>query len=97
MAHRCPLRGRRADRLAAHEGLNDDHRVAALQADEAWLAGNDLRIAFCVARSHWHRVEQLARSPEVRLVATVGEQTAVADAIKAARQDVQQDAVGQAH
>ena len=39
------LSWRRADRLAAHEGLKDEHRGAAVQAEEARLGVLDLGVA----------------------------------------------------
>ena len=83
--------GWRADRLPAGEGLDDDHRGAAVRADERGLA-TGYRRRRRRRRCGGDDVQQLACLGEMLAAAGVGEQPVVADAVEAAGQDVQQEA-----
>ena len=83
--------GWRADRLPAGEGLDDDHRGAAVRADEGGLAAGHRRRRRR-RRCGGDDVQQLACLGEMLAAAGVGEQAVVADAVEAAGQDVQQEA-----
>lgn len=80
--------------LSACEGLNDDHRGAAVPADErgpqGGVAGERIRL---VRGRFGHRLmQQFANLCDMDLAVGVGEQSIVADAMKAGGQYVQQKA-----
>ena len=80
---------RRSARLPPpFEGLDDDHVPAAAGA---WRAGVDW-FAPMVVRGGRRDGEQLAGEREAGLAGGAGEQAVVADAMEAARQDVEQEA-----
>src|SRR2546423_1690820 len=93
-----------ARRGAALEGLDDDHAAAAARARmREWLrlAGVGAGGAGRVVLGLWNG-EQFAGSGDVVGAGTVGEQSVVADAVEAVRQDVDEKAAdelagGQCH
>ena len=91
---RCPGRdrklGRRAGLIAALEDLDDDHGAAAARA--GWL-GLGLVGRFL---GRWRcDIEQAAGAFEMILAPGAGEQAIVADAVKAAGKDMQQEAANE--
>src|SRR6476619_1880764 len=80
---------RRCARLApAREGLDDDHVPAAARA---WRADIDRALWLIVVR--WRRDgQQRAGEPEAGFARGAGEQAVVADAVEAARQEMEEKA-----
>ncbi len=69
--------------LGAREGLNDEHRGAAVSAHEGRLGAAVIGAAGVSGR-HWRwLMQKLARGGDVTLAVRVGEQAVVADAMKA--------------
>lgn len=83
---------RRTDWLAASEGLQDDHRCAAVRAEEArsrrFGLGNGAR---CL-RSGIGLLQHLANAGQAGGSIAVGQKSVVANAMKATWQDVQKEA-----
>jgi hypothetical protein len=78
-----------ADRLAAHEGLHDDHRVAAVRAEEC----RPRRVQRILARLRLLRLhlQQPAWQGQAGAAAAVGQQPVMADAMEAAGEHMQQE------
>ena len=76
--------------LRAREDLHDDHRRAAVPADEE--RSDTISVASWLGGDLGHDVQQLAHQREVGLRRTVGQQPVVADAMEAAGQHMQQEA-----
>ena len=86
-AGRAALR-RRARLAPALEGLDDDHVPAAAGARRTGVG----RLVRRVVVGRRRDGEQLAGEREAGLAGGAGEQAVVADAVEAARQDVEQEA-----
>ena len=90
--------------LSTREGLDDEHRGAAVSAHEGRSGGAVIGATIAGVRGKGeHRLTQkIASSGDVVLAVGVGEQAVVADAMKAGGQHVQQEAAhelfgGQCH
>ena len=86
--------------LSACEGFDDEHRRAAVPAHEG--GSGAAVISALVARRGGRLMQKLASGGDVVLAVGVGEQSVVADAMKAGGQHVQQEAAhellgGQGH
>jgi len=80
-------RGRGARLIAALEGLDDDHGTAA-----ARTGGAGFGFIGRIVRRWWCDIEQPARAFELILAPCAGEQAIVSDAMKSARQGVEEEA-----
>ncbi len=80
--------------MSPREGLDDEHRRAAVPAYEGGLGAAVIGAAIAgVSGGRWQRLMQkLAGDGDVVLTVGVGEQALVADAVKARGQHVQQEA-----
>jgi hypothetical protein len=80
--------------LCAGEGLDDEHGRAAVPAHEGGPVGSvaGAIIAGICGKLGRRLMQKLSCGGDVSLAVGVGEQSIVADAVKAARQHVQQEA-----
>src|ERR1700733_2599532 len=88
-------RTRRAtDVLSAREGLDDEHRGAAVSAHEGGLGAAVVGAATAtLSGRRWRRLMQkISNGSDIVLAVGVGEPAVVADAMKARGQHVQQEA-----
>jgi len=69
--------------LSACEGLDDEHRGPAVPADKG---GSSAGIAMIRGRLRCRLMQQLANGRDIALAVGVGEQSIMADAMKARRQ-----------
>src|SRR5215472_11372166 len=83
--------GWRADRFAADEGFDDDHRCTTVRADEGGLNG-DTRVRQLWFGCVGEDVQQFTCLGEMLAACGIGDEAIVADAMKAAGQNVQQEA-----
>src|SRR4029450_8632011 len=82
-SRRVRLRRGCANHLPAHKGLDDEHRAAAVPAQEARLGSASAGVGVGSLRVYRRGVvEYLACPHEVRLANSVGEQPVLADAMK---------------
>jgi hypothetical protein len=77
--------------LSPCEGLDDEHRGTAMPADEGGRAGELAGEEFAAVRGNLETrlVQQFARRRDMVLAMGVGQQSVVADAMKAGGQHVQ--------
>lgn len=80
--------------LSAREGLDDEHRRAAVSAHKGGPGAAAIGAAIAgVSGRRWRRLMQkIASSSDIVLAVGVSEQAVVADAMKAGGQHVQQEA-----
>src|SRR4051794_6309035 len=80
------------NRLPACEGLDDEHRRATVPADEDGLSNGCGLIGLLRLSRFGCNEQQLARSRQIVSARGIGEQPIVTDAMKAAGQNMQQEA-----
>ena len=88
----CTLNVRwRTNGLSAHKRLDDDHWRAAMRADKGRSRGLNARVGrLRIGNCSGCDMQQLAGACQVLFARVVGDRSIVADAMKAARQNVQQ-------
>ena len=71
--------------LSPREGLDDEHRGAAVSADEGRPVGSVIgtAVAGLSGRRGWRLMQELANGGDIVLAVGVGEQAVVSDAMKA--------------
>ena len=77
--------------LSPREGLDDEHRGAAVPADEGRPVGSVIGIAVpgLSGRSGWRLMQELANGGDIVSAASVGEEAVVSDPMEARRQHMQ--------
>ncbi len=77
--------------LSAGEGLDDEHRGAAMPTDEGRSVATalDAAVPELSRRSGWRVMQEFANGGDIVLAVCVGKKTVVPDPMKAGRQDMQ--------